>query len=85
MRLGRGNPAYHYLMGNTPLSTPGAEKDLGLHITRLALKDKSMLIAADRLKEKKSVSCYLSSNVSTNWSGAYKLASLLSCRGRVRC
>lgn len=38
-------------MGNTPLSSTDAEKDLGVYIIRLAMKAKSVSIAADRLME----------------------------------
>lgn len=37
-------------MENTSLSTTGAEKDLGLYLTRLPVKVKSMPTAADKLK-----------------------------------
>ena len=38
MYLERGNPAHQYHMGNTPLSTTEAEKDLGLYVTRLPVR-----------------------------------------------
>lgn len=47
MLLGRGNIVYQYNMGNTPQSTQEAEKNLGVYITKLPVKVKSMPFAGD--------------------------------------
>ncbi len=52
LHLGRGYPASQYHIGNTALSTTEAEKDLGVYVISLPVKAKSMLMAADGLKER---------------------------------
>lgn len=48
LHLGKIFPVHQQHMGNTSLSTAEAEVDLGVHVTRLPLKVKSMPNAADR-------------------------------------
>lgn len=45
VHLGRGNPAQHYHMANTPLFT--TEADLGGYLIRLPVKVKAMPIATE--------------------------------------
>lgn len=47
--LRRGNTAHQHHIRNTPLSTTQEVKELGMYVTRLILKGKSVPVAAERL------------------------------------